>query len=255
MIMLTPGTPDYTQIIFPAPAAERPYVILNMVMSADGRVTVEGTERGLGSSTDQRLMRELRFHADAVLNGAATLRTSGASPTVRDADLEERRRALGKSPAPLAAVISASGDLPLDTRFFRSERFESVVFLTEQTPPESRAAVAATGRRVVVLPAAGTLAAMLRWLRDEADCRLLLCEGGPTLNGALLDAGLVDEYFLTVSARLVNGRDGLFPFWSGREPSREKMRTLALLSAAADPATDEVYLRYRVGSAAPGAAP
>ena len=85
----TPGKPDYTALSFPPPPADRPTVILNMVSSADGRAVIEGTERGLGSPTDQRLMRELRVHADVVLNGAGTLRASGTSSRTGDASLGE----------------------------------------------------------------------------------------------------------------------------------------------------------------------
>jgi riboflavin biosynthesis pyrimidine reductase len=48
------------------------------------------------------------------------------------------------------------------------------------------------------------LTALLRSLREEG-IRALLCEGGPTLHGALQAAGLVDELFLTVAPKLVGG--------------------------------------------------
>jgi riboflavin biosynthesis pyrimidine reductase len=49
------------------------------------------------------------------------------------------------------------------------------------------------------------LAALLGSLREEG-VRALLCEGGPTLHGALQAAGLVDELFLTVAPKLVGGK-------------------------------------------------
>jgi riboflavin biosynthesis pyrimidine reductase len=49
------------------------------------------------------------------------------------------------------------------------------------------------------------LTALLRSLREEG-IRALLCEGGPTLHGALQAEGLVDELFLTVAPKLVGGR-------------------------------------------------
>ena len=57
--------PDYTALDFPDPPADRPYIYVNMVMSTDGKVVIEGTEQGLGSPIDQRLMRELRVSAGA----------------------------------------------------------------------------------------------------------------------------------------------------------------------------------------------
>ena len=54
--------------------AERPYVAVNFVASVDGRAVVNGSAAGLGSPTDQLLMRRLRAEADAVMHGAGTLR-------------------------------------------------------------------------------------------------------------------------------------------------------------------------------------
>jgi riboflavin biosynthesis pyrimidine reductase len=48
------------------------------------------------------------------------------------------------------------------------------------------------------------LPVLLRSLRDEG-VRALLCEGGPTLHGALQAAGLVDELFLTIAPKLSGG--------------------------------------------------
>jgi len=48
------------------------------------------------------------------------------------------------------------------------------------------------------------LTALLRSLREEG-IRALLCEGGPTLHGAMQEAGLVDELFLTIAPKLTGG--------------------------------------------------
>ena len=91
MSRLDPGEIDYTALSFPDPPSERPFVAINMVMSADGRTVIDGTERGLGSKLDQRLMRELRVHFDVVMNGGATFRASGTSARLNDPGLEQWR--------------------------------------------------------------------------------------------------------------------------------------------------------------------
>ena len=86
---------------------------------------IEGTEKGIGSKTDQRLMRELRVHADVVINGAGTLRASGTSSRLGDPALEQLRVDRGKPPAPIAAVLSASalnGSVQQEIRFRRPPR-------------------------------------------------------------------------------------------------------------------------------------
>ena len=238
--------PDYTALEFPAAPADRPYVIVNMVASVDGKTVIAGTERGLGSAIDQQLLRELRFHADVVLNGAGTLRASGTSALLNDGALEQLRLDRGKPRTPVAAVLSASGNVPLDARCFTSRDFEATLYLADSAPPERRAAIEATGRRVVTVPAGDASPAMLRHMRDHLGARLVLLEGGPTLNGDFFRCGLVDELFLTLGALVVGGA-GLPSLveMPGHTPTSETVQTLELLAAFPNPATNEVYLLYR----------
>lgn len=239
------GKPDYARLEFPMPPEDRPYVLTNMVMSLDGTVVVEGTERGLGSATDQAVMRELRVGVDVVMNGAGTLRASGTSSRVATEAHQALRRSRGRSPHPLAAVVTTSGDLPLDRAFFTERDFDAVVFVADAAPPARRAAIEATGRPMVVLPTADFLARVLRHLREERGARTLLVEGGPHLLGALFALGAVDEYFLTLGPVAVAGNAPLAAALSSRPPTIEGLTRFELVSAALEPATSELYLRYR----------
>ena len=238
--------PDYTWLTFPDPPPDRPYVYVNMVMSTDGKVVIEGTEQGLGTPVDQRLMRELRVTADVVLNGATTLRASGTSPRLGDPELVAVRTARGKSAAPIAAVMTGSANVPLDALFFTGEDFRAVVYVGADAPQDHLDAIRATGREAFQLPATNDIAWMLRHMRTELDARYVLLEGGPTLNGQLLDAGFVDEYFLTLGPRIVGGNGTLTPFRADRDATLAAVTQLNLVSAVPNPATNEVYLRYRV---------
>lgn len=237
--------PDYTALDLPGSPADRPYVMLNMVMSMDGKVVVEGTEQGIGSKVDQRLMRELRVSADIVLNGANTLRASGTSSRVGDAILEELRVARGKPRAPIAAVISASGELPLDKIFFTARDFDAVVFLARSAPAERRKAIAATGRPVVVLPAKTLIRDMLGHMRRELGAEVLLVEGGPTVNGELFRLGVVDEFFLTVGPVVVGGSGTKTPVEMPTPFTRKTLPHFELVWAVPNPETNEIYCRYR----------
>ncbi|HJN91711.1 MAG TPA: dihydrofolate reductase family protein, partial [Dehalococcoidia bacterium] len=175
-----PGKPDYTELSFPDAPAERPYILINMVAALDGKITVQGAERGLGSPTDQRLMRELRVNADIVLNGAGTLRVSGISSRLDVEELERIRVGRGLAPQPISAVLSRSGNLPLDRRFFTAlDEFDAVLYLSPAAPPASRDALRATGRLIIDVPAEAELPAMLRHMRHELGVQICLVEGGP----------------------------------------------------------------------------
>jgi len=244
--MPVPVKPDYSSLDLPAPPDDRPYVVLNMVVSADGKAAVDGTERGIGSPTDRRLMRELRTNADVVLNGAGTLRVSGAAPRLGDAGLEAIRLRRGKPRVPTAAVLSRDGRLPLDAAFFTARDFDAAVYLSSAAPAERRRAIAATGRPVYDLPQGDELPAMLKHMRRELGAAVLLLEGGPTLNHEFFARRLVDEFFLTIGPVIVGGRDTITPVEGAAPFARDALPRLALLSAVANPATSEVYLRYRV---------
>lgn len=240
------SVPNYTSLTFPAAPADRPYVVLNMVSSVDGRITVEGTERGLGSPRDQRLMRELRVHADVTLNGAGTLRASGTSSRLGDPALEDLRVARGRPRSPIAAVLSRSGDLPLERLFFTARDFEAIVYLSDAAPDDRAHAIEATGRRVVRLSAHEEIRAMLDHMRHDLGAQLLLVEGGPTINGQLFELGCVDEFFLTLGGVIVNGNHLKTAVQSDRDPSLDALTHLELVSAIPNGETNEVYLRYRV---------
>ncbi len=237
--------PDYTTLDLPPAPAERPYIMINMVMSIDGKVVVDGTEQGIGSKVDQRLMRELRVSADVVLNGASTLRASGTSSRLNDPILEQIRISREKPRYPIAATLSASGNLPLDKVFFTARDFDAVIYLSKSAPEQARSALKATGRPVIDLPVHGSIPAMLKHMRTELGAEVLLVEGGPTVNAELVHLGVVDEFFLTVGPVIVGGRDTKTPV-TGAEPfTRETLPHFDLVWAVPNAETSEIYCRYR----------
>lgn len=236
---------DYTTLEFPPPPPDRPYVAINMVMSADGQTVVEGTERGLGSELDQRLMRELRVHFDVIVNGGGTFRASGTSARLGREDLEQWRVKRGMSRAPIAAVVTRSGNLPAERRFFTDISFEALVYLSDEAPEQVREHLQSLGRPVVSVPSGDEAVAALAHMRDKLGARRVLVEGGAALNGSLLRAGLVDEYFLTLAPRVVGGERSYGAVaWDG-PGSRSSLIEMELLSVK-HAATGEMFLRYRL---------
>jgi len=238
--------PDYTSLQLPGPPADRPYVLVNMVMSADGKAVIDGTEKGIGSKVDQRLMRELRVNADVVLAGSGTLRASGVSARLDDTSLEDLRESRGKPHSPISTVISREGILPLERAFFTAPDIEGIVYLSTSATREARDSIVATGREVVDVEAGNEIAAALRHMRRKLDADVLLCEGGPTVNAELFGLGFVDEYFLTLGPEIVAGRDSITAVEGADAFGASEVKHLELVSAVPNPETNEVYLRYRV---------
>jgi 2,5-diamino-6-(ribosylamino)-4(3H)-pyrimidinone 5'-phosphate reductase len=188
----------------------RPYIVFNMVSSVDGKAsTSPGGLEGLGSRSDRYLMQRLRSQVDAVLVGGATLRVDPFIPTVPEHLSEERSRNFPDRPQPLGAIVSHSGDLPLEHRFWLADRDLRVVFLGESASGAVEQNLS-TKAQVVRLPKDSQnqgrdLAFMLEFMFEHLGVRRLLIEGGPSLNYALISRHWSDEIFLTMSPRLVGG--------------------------------------------------
>ena len=218
--------------------AERPYTIVNFVSSADGRAAFQGRSRELSDPGDRQMFHGLREHVDAILVGTGTLRAERYGRLVRDPARRHRRVASGLSPEPLACIFSRSGDIPTDIPLFSEPAARVVVF----TPAQLDTSGLAAQVEVVGLdPGELMLTTMMRRLRSDYDVRSVLCEGGPTLFGALLHEDLVDELFLSLAPKLTGG--GSAPgITSGA--SLTELRELSLVWAIQSDSS--LYLRYAI---------
>src|SRR3954449_4735602 len=97
---------------------DRPLVLVNMVSTLDGRITLEGGSSGLGGEGDTELFHGLRSVVDAVLAGTGTMRAETYGRLVRAPERRARRAALGLEEDPLAIVITRSGDVPWTAALF-----------------------------------------------------------------------------------------------------------------------------------------
>ena len=168
-------------------ARGRPAVRLNMIASIDGATTVGGVSGGLGGPADKRLFSILRSLADAVLVAAGTARAESYGPSTR-----------------LVAVVSRSCALDWAAPFFTAATVRPMVVTVAGAPAANRA----RGAEVADVVIAGEDSVDMRRALDalgERAVRSVLAEGGPSLNGQLAAAGLVDELCLSVSPAVVGG--------------------------------------------------
>lgn len=219
----------------------RSHVIVNMAISVDGRINSRRREHfALGGEHDRRLMDELRTRADAVLIGAGTVRHDGHPMRIRYADLRARRVAAKKPPHPVNIVLSRDLDLPLSP-FFKDDDVGRIVFTTRRAP-------AARVRRfervaeVVVLPGAHPSPARVVEALRQRGLRRLILEGGGEVHFAFAKAGLVDEWYVTVTPRLIGGKNAP-SFLDGDGFLKSNHVALRLVSQRR--VGDEIYLRYR----------
>ena len=187
----------------------------NLVSSLDGVVTLPaGGESGRivsgDSEADRFVMALLRACADAVLIGAGTFRqapgacwhAADAFPALAEA-FADLRTQLGLRPHPLLVLVTASGQL--DTS--QPAAGDALIATTQAGEAKLRDTLPGGARLVVLDPHEVPLSSLLGLLRSEGLGRVLT-EGGPTLLGELMKAGLVDELFLTAAPRLFGRSPG-----------------------------------------------
>jgi riboflavin-specific deaminase-like protein len=220
----------------------RPYTVANFISSADGRATFRGRSGALGDEVDREIFHGLRDQVDAVMAGTVTVRVERYGRLIGDPQRRERRRAAGRSAEPLMCLVTRSGQLPTEAPVFSEPEARIVVF----GPPGTEVGeLAAEVQLVAVDPGEMTLTTAMRRLRADFGIGSLLCEGGPTLFGELLQEGLVDELFLTLAPKLTGG--GASPtITTGSE--LPELRLLMLVWAVEN--ANSLYLRYGVAGGA-----
>jgi riboflavin biosynthesis pyrimidine reductase len=164
---------------------DRPFLLVNMIATADGRATVAGRTGPIANRADHELFHALRERVDAVMVGAETVRVEGYGPMAQTAVLVSRSVAVDPGVGLLAAPAN------------------QVVVLTPSAGAELEPAAATV--RYLRAP----LEEGVRRLATELGVRSVLCEGGPALLGDLVRARLVDELHVVYAPKLAGGPDPL----------------------------------------------
>jgi riboflavin biosynthesis pyrimidine reductase len=200
-----------------AAPSDRPFMLVNMIATADGRATIAGRTGPIANRADYELFHALRTRVDAVMVGAETVRVESYGPM-----------------DPVAVLVTRTARVPAEVGLLRAPD-NRVVVLT----PSPDATLPPCAAQVSYLRA--PLAEGVRRLRSEHGVRSILCEGGPQLLGDLVRAGLVDELHLVIATKLAGGAD---PITIVTGPTLDPPAELALLSL--HESGGYLFLRYGV---------
>lgn len=197
---------------------------INLVASVSGSaVGADDTSETLTNRADRKILGVIRRDSDVVLVGAASVRAEGYQ--------------LPRT-APLA-IVTSTGDFGGHRLTLDPDRFAPLVLC-----PASAADTALDGlpgaEAVVVPDCGGRMSAtdILSALRARG-LRRVVCEGGPSLAGQLLDAGLVDELCLSTSPT-VGGAS--LPMFGSAPLSAHRLELVQLLADD----TSTLFARWRV---------
>jgi diaminohydroxyphosphoribosylaminopyrimidine deaminase/5-amino-6-(5-phosphoribosylamino)uracil reductase len=217
----------------------RAFALLKTATSLDGRVTAaDGTSRWVTGEAARADVHALRAESQAVVVGSGTAladrptltaRLEGANPVARQ---------------PLRVLLDARGRVPAAGPLFDATLASTLVFTTDLATDESVDAWRSSGAKVEVLPAGTTggvdLVAALALLGSEGVLQAMF-EGGPTVHGALVSAGLADRVVAYV-AGVVLGPDGVAALAGAFPAALTDAPRFRLLDAR--PLGDDVRLEY-----------
>jgi 5-amino-6-(5-phosphoribosylamino)uracil reductase len=201
---------DWTHTLFdgpfylsPAGGPQRPLCSLVFVQSADGNTGAARPADLGGGKTDAHLIYEglSRVAADAVLSGADTVRGGGTVFSVWHPELVRLRASLGLPRHPVQMVATERGVDVERMLPFNAPELTAVVI----TVPDGLARMHnALRTRPWVTPVVMADRRELRRAFEQLAAlglHRISCIGGRRLAGSLLDAGLVDDLYLTTAPR------------------------------------------------------
>ena len=183
----------------------RPFVVAKVAMSLDGRVAAaDGSSRWITSDAARADAHELRADSQAIVVGAGTAIADRPALSVRDV-------ASPPECPPLRVVLDARGRVRVEGPLFDSNIAPTLMITTAAAPPDAVDAWRAAGAKVeAVAPAPGGTGVDLDEsfaLLGREDVLQVLVEGGGTLLGSVLGAGLAHRLVAYV-APVVLGTDG-----------------------------------------------
>lgn len=185
----------------------RPYVHINVAATADGKIdTFERKGAGISSRADKDRVLRLRARADAVMVGGHTLLAEDPNLTVKTPQLRAERLSKGLPENPIKVGVVSRADLKLDGDFMTAGPAQRLIFTTSQTPPAQVENLKNCGAEVHVIGEKRVNLPLALDVLYTLGVRLLLVEGGATLNFELLKAGLVDELTIYQAPMIFGGQ-------------------------------------------------
>jgi 2,5-diamino-6-(ribosylamino)-4(3H)-pyrimidinone 5'-phosphate reductase len=185
----------------------RPYVVVNIAMSADGKIsTRERRQVRISGAQDFQRVDRLKAGCDAIMVGIGTVLADDPSLTVKSEECLNYRRKQGWEDHPLRVVVDSSGSTPPQASFLHKGEGKRVVAVSGRANANK---ISVLEKKATIL-VAGKDEVDLGVLMDELGNRgvgRLMVEGGGTLIAGLMKEGLVNEIFTFIGNIIIGGKD------------------------------------------------
>ncbi len=189
----------------------RPFVFVNVAMSADGKIsTRERRQVRISGAEDFSRVDRIKAKSDAIMVGIGTVLADDPSLTVKSPGLRAERMAAGKDEHPIRVVVDSSGQIPLDAEILHKGGGARIIAVSRAAPPARVEELRKYATVITVGDETVDLAALLAELYRQG-VRRLMVEGGGTLIWSLFEQGLVDELQTFIGNLVIGGKDAPTP--------------------------------------------
>jgi 2,5-diamino-6-(ribosylamino)-4(3H)-pyrimidinone 5'-phosphate reductase len=189
----------------------RPHVVVNVAMSADGKIsTRERRQVKISGPEDFLRVDRLKAASDAVMVGIGTVLADDPSLTVKSEDLKRKRKEEGKDEHPVRVIVDSTARIPINASVLRKGEGVRVVAVSRKADPVKVAELKNLAKVIVAGDDDVDLLSVLDQLGSMGVSNLMV-EGGGTLIASLFKKGLVDEFYTFVGNIIIGGADAPTP--------------------------------------------
>ncbi len=173
---------------------EFPKVIVNLAMSADGKIALsDRTEVKISGEEDFERVHKLRDQVDAILVGIGTVLADDPKLTVKKRFVEEPEH-------PLKVILDSRGRTPEGAQLFDTGEY---LIATTKDVRKKNWVKFGDGEKV-------DLQELLRYL-SKRGVESILVEGGGEVIYSFFEGGLVDELYTFVGSMIIGGEHSPTP--------------------------------------------
>jgi 2,5-diamino-6-(ribosylamino)-4(3H)-pyrimidinone 5'-phosphate reductase len=183
----------------------RPTVLVNVAMSADGKIsTRERRQVRISGSLDRARVDRMKAECDAIMVGIGTVLADNPSLTVKSAELREKRVQRGQEENPIRIVVDSLARTPLNADLLHKGNGIRIIAISERADAARVENLKRWATVIQVGESEVDLRDLMQILGDRGIHRLMV-EGGGRLIGALFREHLVDELTTYVGNVVIGG--------------------------------------------------
>lgn len=184
-----------------------PYITLKTASTLDGKIASHtGDSRWVTGAKAREQVHTLRHQHEAIMVGIGTVLADDPQLTTR-----------AEVPAihPVRIVVDSALRIPLDARVVTDGLVRTIILTTENADKSKAQSLTDAGVEVIAC-GSGQQVELSEAMRKlgELEIGSILLEGGGKLNGAMLEAGLIDKIMIYMAPKIIGGMDapGTFTF-------------------------------------------